>query len=485
MSPSTAHPTAHPMPGRGPLEELLREWLPKQRWFAGKDRGAKTVHITGERVLLDGDPSLVHMFVEVEQLPQLDRVDPLDRLDPLDRPADYPHTTTYQLVLGVRAELPPDLEHASVGWVPDLGLVYDASQDRELMHVVLGWIDTDESRGGIIFAREPGAVIDRDAGSLVLGGEQSNTSIVFGEQSILKLFRIVVPGLNPDLEVTRALTEMGNPHVPAIQGWIESEVDKTPTTLGLLQEFLRTGSDGWALALTSVRDLFAEGDLHAGEVGGDFAAESERLGMATADVHSAMARALPTAVADVQTLEALARSMRERLDAAQLAVPELADHAAAISATFDALEHSNEPVALQRVHGDFHLGQVMRTDNGWVLLDFEGEPGAPIAARTALSSPLRDVAGMLRSFDYASRYLLADQPAAAQLEYRAAEWAERNRDAFCTGYAKGAGRDPRDDDVLLRAFELDKAVYEVAYEARNRPSWVRIPLGSIERLLAA
>jgi maltokinase len=234
-----------------------------------------------------------------------------------------------------------------------------------------------------------------------------------------------------------------------------------------------------------VRDLFAEGDLHADEVGGDFAAESERLGMATADVHSAMAQALPTSIADPAALESLAQSMRHRLEAAKLAVPELADHAAKIAAIFDALAHTRDPMALQRVHGDFHLGQVMRTDNGWVLLDFEGEPGAPIAARTALSSPLRDVAGMLRSFDYASRYLLADQPGAAQLEYRAAEWADRNRDAFCTGYAKGAGRDPRDDDVLLRAFELDKAVYEVAYEARNRPSWVRIPLGSIERLVAA
>ena len=471
MSPSTGDRTA--------LEELLREWMPKQRWFAGKDRGAKAVHITSERELLGGDPSLVHMFAEVEQLPQL------DHLDGLDEPANGKLTTTYQLMLGIRGELPHDLEHASIGYIAAMGQVYDASQDRDLMHVVLGWVAGDESRHGIVFASEPGAVIDLDAASMVLGGEQSNTSIVFGEQSILKLFRIVVPGLNPDLEVTRALTEMGNPHVPAIQGWIESDVEQTATTLGLLQEFLRTGSDGWALALTSVRDLFAEGDLHADEVGGDFAAESERLGMATADVHSAMARVLPTAIADVQTLQTLARSMRERLEAARIAVPELADHAAAILAIFDALEHSDEPVALQRVHGDFHLGQVMRTDNGWVLLDFEGEPGAPIAARTALSSPLRDVAGMLRSFDYASRYLLADQPAAAQLEYRAAEWAERNRDAFCTGYAKGAGRDPREDDVLLRAFELDKAVYEVAYEARNRPSWVRIPLGSIERLLAA
>src|SRR5450432_734429 len=160
MSPSTADCTA--------LEELLREWLPKQRWFAGKDRGAKAVHITSHRVLLAGDPSLVHLFAEVEQPPQLDQ---------LDRPADDRLTTTYQLVLGVRAELPRDLEHASIGHVDELGHVYDASQDRDLMHVVLGWIAGAETQHGIVFAHEPGAVIDRDAVSLVLGGEQSNTSI--------------------------------------------------------------------------------------------------------------------------------------------------------------------------------------------------------------------------------------------------------------------------------------------------------------------
>jgi maltokinase len=463
---------------RTQLEDFLRDWLPKQRWFAGKDRGAKAVQVATERVLLEGDPSLLHLFVRVEQNPGVDSIPALE-------PAADGVTTTYQLLLGVRSIMPPELEHFLIGHVDDLGWVYEGSQDHDLMHTMLGWVAGAETRGDIVFALEPGAKLDPDAVSLVLGGEQSNTSVVFGEQTIMKLFRIIVPGLNPDLEVTRALTEMGNLHIPALQGWIESDVEGTASTLGLLQEFLRSGSDGWALALTSVRDLFAEGDLHAGEVGGDFAAESERLGMATADVHSAMAAALPTGVADQHALETLAQSMRKRLDAARISVPELADHAAAISAVFDALASSHEPVTLQRVHGDFHLGQVMRTDIGWVLLDFEGEPGAPIAARTALSSPLRDVAGMLRSFDYASRYLLADQPAAAQLEYRAAEWAERNRDAFCTGYAKSAGRDPREDDVLLRAFELDKAVYEVAYEARNRPSWVRIPLGSIERLVAA
>jgi maltokinase len=453
--------------GATTLVDLLREWLPKQRWFAGKHREARSMRLVSRRDLevspTDSDdvsPALLHVLVDIDG-------------------------AVYQVLIGVRDELPPHLDHALVGRLDDVGLLYDATQDQTLMRQMLMWIRDGAERGGIAFRHETGAQIDVQSPSLVLVGEQSNTSIVFGEQAILKLFRIIVPGTNPDLEITRALTEVANPHVAAVQGWVETAMDGVPTTLGLLQDFLRNGSDGWALALTSVRDLFAEGDLHADEVGGDFAAESERLGIATAHVHLAMAQVLRTAEADRDATGELAASMRARLDAAASSVPGLQSHAAAISDVFDSLGSSHEPLTLQRVHGDYHLGQVMRTEAGWVLLDFEGEPGAPIEERAALSSPLRDVAGMLRSFDYASRYLLADHPGAPHLAYRATEWAERNRDAFCVGYAKGAGRDPREDDQLLRAFELDKAVYEVVYEARNRPDWVRIPLGSIERLLAA
>ncbi len=457
------------------IEEILRDWLPRQRWFAGKDSGAESVRIVSRRVLVDGDPSLIHLLVEVGQPAPAPT---------LHSPADS-NAVLYQVPISIRSELSPNLDHALIGNVDGVGLVYDAAHDQEAMHAVLGWVATEADREGIAFRREPGAHIDPDAPSLVMGGEQSNTSIIFGEQTVMKLFRIVVPGLNPDLEITKALTEAENKHVAAVQGWLETEVEGVPSTLALLQDFLRTGSDGWALALTSVRDLFAEGDLHAEEVGGDFAAESERLGMATADVHEIMARTLPTGNLDADAIGDLADSMRGRLEAAVAAVPDLDVHASAIGEAFDEVRRIREPIAVQRVHGDYHLGQVMRTDSGWVLLDFEGEPGAPIAIRAALSSPLRDIAGMLRSFDYASRYLLADHASFPQLEYRAVEWADRNRDAFCVGYAKTTGRDPREDNVLLRAFELDKAVYEVVYESRNRPDWVHIPLHSIERLVAA
>jgi 1,4-alpha-glucan branching enzyme len=221
------------------------------------------------------------------------------------------------------------------------------------------------------------------------------------------------------------------------------------------------------------------------------AVRARALGEATAEVHAVLARTLPTRDADAAGREEMLQGWRQRFAAAREAVPALADRADEVDAVLRAGAAAPWP-PLQRIHGDYHLGQVLDVPGrGWVLLDFEGEPLRPLAERTAPDLPQRDIAGMLRSFDYAAGSVSGTDvdggPAAEagrETERAAREaWAHRAREAFLDGYGAATGHDPRADLDLLRALELDKALYEAVYEARNRPDWLPIPLAGIAHLL--
>ena len=459
------------------VSRALERFIGAARWFGGKGREFRLREVSplgwvGEGEGEDG----VHARVELATIEYDDGTNEV-----------------YQLPLAYYSQARDRLEHALVGqWEdPELGpvFVYDALHDRHATALWLAGFDRGHSGPDLVFHRVPGHDLDLQAHSSLFSGEQSNSSVVFGEDCLMKVFRKVTPGLNPDIEIHKALTSAESEHVAALYGWIETPPHGTdePMQLALLQQFLRTASDGWDLALASVRDLFAEADLHADEVGGDFAAESHRLGVATAEVHDALADQFPVESWGDAALSTLSEAMTQRLADAIEVVPELGEHADGLRAAFDALTTLSEPVVVQRIHADFHLGQTMRTVKGWKLVDFEGEPAKPLSERVRPDSAWRDVAGMLRSFDYAAHAVEADVEEGAQIAYRALEWAERNRRAYLAGYIEASGRTEGDDlspdqRVLLWAYEVDKAVYETVYEARNRPGWIGIPLAAIERL---
>ena len=422
------------------LEGLLPAYLGRQRWYAG-------------------DPPLTAVVVARETV-----------VDGLEWMLVDAGGARYQVVVGLRpAGAAPDFltgQDQAVLGVVGAELAFDATFDPEYARTMLALV-------------APG-----EAGTLVrpMGAEQSNTSLVFDDRLVLKLFRRLHAGPNPDVEIPTALAGLGFGHVAAPLGlWQREGAD-----LAVCSQYLAGGAEGWALALTSLRDLYGAGVDEPAAAGGDFGAEAGRLGQVTAGLHLALAQAFGTSAGDPGAWAARVEGQLARLgegDVDQVAAKEFVERLRSVA----------DPGSAIRIHGDYHLGQVMRTDAGWFVLDFEGEPARSLEERRRPSSPFKDVAGMVRSFQYAAAVALSERDGDERhrLASLAGEWERRNRMAFLRGYLGTEGVDAllpepgADRQAVLAAFELDQAVYEVLYERAHRPDWVGIPLGAVRRLLDA
>jgi maltokinase len=429
------------------IAEELRDWIQEQRWYASKSRSVSEVDVV-ERLPLRDDVQLALIQT---------------------RFATGTHEL-YQLLVGDQTfDALAEPQHA-----------------LELMRLMEAGAELDAKEGRFAFCRAAGLPpLREDADARVVGVEQSNSSVVFDERVVLKLFRKLEPGINPELEMLRFLTWREFENIAPLYGWYDYDGQALAATLGVAQEFLPDAVDGWELALDRI---LSDPEWLLAQLGD--------LGEVTARMHTVLASdagdpAFSPEEPSEEALSLLTATVDEEIERIFVRLPDDEAVAPIVGRGQDVRERLAARAQLGaggrviRTHGDYHLGQTLHTPKGWVIIDFEGEPARPLPERRAKRSPLRDIAGMLRSFAYASSAadIQRGTPGPPDFEQRA-------RERFLGRYLAAV------DSTLLPAgqaavlnllsiYELEKAIYELQYELNNRPDWVPIPVAGIRRLLEA
>lgn len=459
-------------------ERALIDYVTQQRWYGAKSRPVVHSSVLESVVLRTTEPQFALALVEMRY--------------------ETGAHDIYQLLYALRGgELGLD------------GLAEDPGLARELVSAMRSRLRLQGAEGIVEFQGVDGfAALGRELqGARQIGSEQSNTSVVFDEELILKVFRRLEPGINPELEALRFLTEHGFPNIPPLGGWYSYAGGPLSATLGLVQEYVAEGLDGWELALEEI-----------GEAPERFLGRLRRLGEVTGLLHTVLASdpndpAFAPEEPSVESLGLLTATVDEEIARLFLSLPEDDARLAPILGRGEEVREQLRQLATVgsagrtiRTHGDYHLGQTLwaprdaggapasrpggggsaadaSSQGDWVIIDFEGEPARPLVERRRKRSPLRDVAGMLRSFAYA-----ATVSALARGVEPPEGWEERARERFLDGYHETV--DPAllpsgqtALERLLTVFELEKAVYELRYELDNRPDWVGIPVAGIQRLI--
>jgi trehalose synthase-fused probable maltokinase len=444
-------------------EDRLIDYVTQQRWYGAKSRSVAHAEVLDSIVLRTTDPQFALAVVEIRY--------------------DTGAHDIYQLLYSVRGD---EIE---------IDGLEDAQLARELVSAMRSGLTLQGAEGVAEFAPIEGlASLGRELlDARPVGAEQSNTSIVFDDELILKVFRRLEPGINPELEMLRFLTEHGFPNIPPLGGWYSYSGGPLAATLGILQQFVADGRDGWELALEEVA-----------ETPDAFLDRLQRLGAVTGEMHTVLGSdandpAFSPETPSVESLGLLTATVDEEIERVFLALPEdderlqpIAGRGEEVREQLRTLTYGGSVGKVIRIHGDYHLGQTLWAEpglgassvrGGWVILDFEGEPARSVPERRRKLSPLRDVAGMLRSFAYVAS-------AAEHLRGVSAPegWEDQARARFLDGYLSTV--DPSllpsgqtAIDRMLAVFELEKAVYELRYELDNRPDWVGIPVAGIQRLI--